>query len=141
MYLMPYNSFDLFDDFRSPFDDFFKSMDNKSIVQVMQTDIKEKDGNYELIVDVPGINKEDIKIELKNGYLNISAVTNKSVEEKDEKENYIRKERYSGNYSRSFYVGEELKTEDVKAKFENGTLTLTFPKVEKEKQQNFIEIQ
>ena len=138
---MPYNSFDLFDDFRSPFDDFFKSMDNKSIVQVMQTDIKEKDGNYELIVDVPGINKEDIKIELKNGYLNISAVTNKSVEEKDEKENYIRKERYSGNYSRSFYVGEELKTEDVKAKFENGTLTLTFPKVEKEKQQNFIEIQ
>lgn len=139
MYMIPYNS--LFDDFTSPFDEFWNSTESKTLNKTMQTDIKEIGDNYELIMDIPGVKKEDIKVELKNGYLNISAVSNKSVEEKDENQNYIRKERFSGSYSRSFYVGDKITTQDISGKFENGTLKLIFPKEKKQNTNSFIEIQ
>ena len=95
----------------------------------MKTDVKEKDGNYIIEIDVPGYNKEDIQIELENGYLTVTAKANTKVDE--EKEGYIYKERFVGECSRSFYTGEDVKEEDIKASFKNGTLTLTFPKEDK----------
>lgn len=104
---------------------------------IMSTDIKEEDDQYEMIIDLPGFKKEDIKAELERGYLTISA---KKGLEKDEAESeearkegkYIRRERFQGEYSRSFYVGEYLKQEDISAKFKHGLLTLTFPKKQTE---------
>jgi HSP20 family molecular chaperone IbpA len=93
----------------------------------MRTDISEKDGNYLLNVALPGYKKEDIKLSLKNGNLIIEAGRNETNEEKDAKGNIIRQERYSGSASRSFYVGENIKEEDIKASFENGELHLTVP--------------
>ena len=109
----------------------------------MSTDIVEEDGNIKLIMDLPGVSKEDIRIKLEEGNLVITASNDVSKEEKSSNGNYIRKERQSGRYSRSFYVGENITQEDIKAKFDNGTLTLTFPK-EKQKEepkQNFISIE
>ncbi len=116
------NEFDLFDDmFMDPF---FERKESR----LMKTDIREKGNNYIIDVDLPGYEKEDIDIEMENGYLKITAKTNKSVDESDEEEKYIHKERYYGECSRSFYVGENLKEEDIKASFKNGILSLTFPK-------------
>ena len=120
----------LFDDL---LDDFAKETKRAaqnivSVTGVMKTDIKEKDDCFELMIDLPGFAKEDVKAELKEGYLNISAERNSSEEEKDEEGRFIRRERYSGTCSRSFYVGDDLKQEDIKAKFENGILMLTVPK-------------
>ncbi len=97
---------------------------------LMQTDVEELEKEYQVIMNLPGFAKEDVKGELKDGYLTITATTNTSNDEKDKKGQYIRRERYSGTCSRSFYVGEDIKQEDIKAKFENGTLKLTIPKVE-----------
>ena len=94
----------------------------------MKTDIQEKDNNYVLDMDLPGYEKEDIKAQLKDGYLTITAQKNTSNDDKDEKGNYIRRERYCGKCSRSFYVGDGIKEEDIKANFKNGILQLTFPK-------------
>ena len=99
-----------------------------SVTGVMKTDIVEKEDSFELMIDLPGFTKEDVKAELKEGYLNIQAERNTSSEEKDEEGKFIRRERYSGTCSRSFYVGDDLKQEDIKAKFENGILKLTVPK-------------
>lgn len=96
----------------------------------MKTDIRETDGSFELDIDMPGFNKEDLKAELKEGYLTISASTNKDNGEKDENGRYIRRERYVGSCSRSFYVGEDIKQDDIKAKFENGILKISVPKKE-----------
>ena len=96
----------------------------------MKTDIKETDTAYELAIDLPGVKKEDVKAELKDGYLNIGVSSSKSNDEKDEKGNYIRRERYTGSYSRSFYVGDGVTQDEVKAKFDNGVLKLTVPKKE-----------
>ena len=101
-----------------------------SNAEMMKTDIKDHDDHYEIIMNLPGIRKEDVKAELKDGYLTINASSNANNDEKDQKGRYIRKERYSGSCCRSFYVGDEVTQEDVKAKFENGTLTLTVPKKE-----------
>jgi len=106
-----------------------KKLYGKHAAQLMKTDIHENDNNYELDIDLPGFKKEDINISLENGYLVIEA--GKSLE-KEKKGKAIRKERYEGSMQRSFYVGEELKEEDVKAKFEDGVLKLTVPKKEKE---------
>ena len=115
------NDFDLFDEI---FDDpFFSRIDTK----LMRTDIKEKKDSYVVNVDLPGYEKEDIKIEINNGYLTVTAERTNSDEEKEEGR-YIRKERYSGQCSRSFYVGDNVKDTDVKASFKNGILTLEFPK-------------
>ena len=97
---------------------------------LMTTDIKEKDGNYEISMNLPGFKKEDIHAELKDGYLTISASTQSNNDEKDEEGRYIRKERYSGSCSRSFYVGDGIQETDIKAKFEDGVLKLDIPKVE-----------
>ena len=98
--------------------------------RMMRTDVKETDNSYELDIDMPGVDKGDVKAELKNGYLTISASANKNNDEKDKDGKYIRKERYSGSCSRSFYVGDAVKQDEVKAKFENGTLKVTIPKKE-----------
>ena len=95
---------------------------------VMKTDVKEVEGNYELAIDLPGYRKEDLQVELKDGYLTVSANTNKEENEKDEEGRYVRRERYTGVCKRTFYVGEALEQEDIKAAFENGVLTLVFPK-------------
>ena len=97
---------------------------------MMKTDIKDTDQGYELIMSLPGVKKEDVRAELKDGYLTISAATNSSRDEKDQEGRYIRRERYSGSCSRSFYVGDQMTEADIKAKFENGTLTLMVPKKE-----------
>lgn len=125
------------------FDDLFNApFFTRNEPNMMKTDIKEHDAGYELTVDLPGIKKEDIKAELNDGYLTITAENNSSKEEKDEKGKYIRRERYTGSYSRSFYVGDGVTEQDIKAKFENGTLTLAIPKKEvlPEKQNKYIAI-
>lgn len=124
------NNFDLFDEMFN--DPFFEKGYSKKEVSLMKTDIKEKDGNYILEIDIPGYNKEDIKIELENGYLTVAAAKEEKVDEEDKKSHYIHKERFYGSCSRSYYVGDDVKEEDVKATFKNGILTLAFPK-EKEK--------
>ena len=96
----------------------------------MRTDVKEKDGSYELDIDLPGYNKEDVRAELENGYLTISASTKNDKDEKDENGKYIRRERFYGHCSRSFYVGDAVTQEEIKAKFENGILKLSIPKKE-----------
>ena len=125
------------------FDDLFNTpFFTRSEANMMKTDIKEHDSGYELTVDLPGVKKEDIKAELNDGYLTITAENNTSKDEKDENGKYICRERYSGSYSRSFYVGDAVTEEDIKAKFENGTLTLDIPKKEAlpEKQNKYIAI-
>ena len=102
----------------------------KNTANVMKTDIKENDKGYELDVDLPGYKKEDVKAELKDGYPTISASNDNTKEEKDEDGKYIRKERYTGAVSRSFYVGKYVTEEDIHAKFENGILKLSVPKVD-----------
>lgn len=97
---------------------------------LMKTDIRDTDQGYEVTMNLPGMKKEDVKAELKDGYLTIRAASDSSKEEKDENGRYIRRERYTGSCSRSFYVGEAVKEEDIKARFEDGTLKLLIPKKE-----------
>ena len=112
----------IFDDlFNAPF--FTRSEQN-----MMKTDIKEHDTGYELIIDLPGVKKENIKAELNDGYLTVSAESSASKDEKDAKGKYICRERYSGSYSRSFYVGDGIQAKDVNAKFEDGILKVSVPK-------------
>lgn len=106
------NTFDLFSDTSS------------STSGLLRTDIKEKDGMYEIEMEMPGIKKEDIQIELSQGNLKISATRKQDSEESGK---YVRKERFVGTISRSFYLGDGYKQEDVKAKFKNGILCLTLP--------------
>ena len=95
---------------------------------LMKTDIKEMKDGYELEIDLPGFKKDEITAELKDGYLTVSAAKGLDKDEEDKKGHYIRQERYSGAMSRTFYVGEDVKQEDIKAKFENGILSLSVPK-------------
>lgn len=128
------NEFDLFEDmFNDPFWGDRKGPSHGQAPRLMNTDIREKDGNYLIEIDLPGYDKENISIELENGYLNVSAKVDRNNEEKDEKENFIHRERFYGECSRSFYVGDSIKEEDVKAAFKNGTLTLTVPKEEQKR--------
>ena len=116
----------LFDNFM---DDMFPESGRKTfktMPSIMRTDIKETEDQYVLSVELPGFNKEDVKLSLKDGYLNISATAQNEEEEKDGK--FLRRERYTGAMTRSFYVGEDITEEDVKAKFGNGVLTLALPK-------------
>ena len=119
---------DFFGDFTRP----FKSVARYSTptTNVMRTDIRESDTGYELDIDLPGYKKDDVKAELKEGYLTISAETKQNNDEQDENGRYIRRERYYGTCSRSFYVGEEVTQEDIKARFEDGILKLQVPKKE-----------
>ena len=101
----------------------------KNASRIMKTDIRETDTSYELDVDLPGFKKEDIQAHLKDGYLTITAQKGLERDQKEEKTGrYIRRERYSGSCSRSFYVGEHIREEDIDAKFENGILQISVPK-------------
>ncbi len=101
--------------------------------RVMKTDVHELDNGYELDVDLPGFKKEDISISLENGYMAISATKAVNNDEKDEKGKLIRKERYSGSMQRSFYIGEDIQEDDIKAKFEDGVLKISVPKEDESK--------
>ncbi len=121
------NEFDLLEDmFR--IDPFFSEEGSK----VMKTDIREKDDKFMLTIDLPGYEKEDIKVSIEDGYLSVYAKTNAEREEK-EKGKFVRKERYFGECSRSFYVGDNITEEDIKATFKNGTLNIEIPKKEEVK--------
>ena len=130
------NLMDVFNDFDR---DFFRGFGRpehmlygKNAPRMMKTDVKETETGYELDVDLPGFKKDEIRLDLENGYLTIS--TEKSLENKEEKKGKVlRQERYSGTMSRSFYVGDSLTEEDIKARYENGVLNLTIPKKEARK--------
>ena len=98
-------------------------------VNAMSTDIKENADSYIIEMELPGFSKDDIHAQLKDGYLTVYAA--RKEEKEDKKENYIRKERYSGHYERSFYVGKQVTQEDILAKFKDGILTMDVPKAEK----------
>ena len=124
----------LFDDdwMDFPFDRDFWGRKNllygKNANKIMKTDIREHDGGYELDVDLPGFKKDEINVELENGYLTISAAKGLDKDEQDKKGKYIRRERYAGAMQRSFYVGDEVTQEDIKARFEDGILRVSIPK-------------
>jgi len=118
--------------FDDVFDDMFQHPFFSQTNTVMKTDIHEMDGNYVLDVELPGYKKEDVNLQLKNGYLTLSASISKDNEEKDDKGTLIRSERYRGNASRSYYVGEDVKPEDIKANFADGILKITVAKKEAE---------
>lgn len=120
---------DWMDDFSFP--DIDKALYGKHAKNMMKTDVKETDNGYELAIDLPGFQKDEIQLELNNGYLTISASKGLDKDEKDENDKYIRRERYAGSMSRSFYVGEHLTEQDIHAKYDNGILMLDFPKEEK----------
>lgn len=121
------DDFDIWSDmFRDPF---FSNTEG----EIMKTDIKEKGDKYEIDMDLPGYEKDNIKIEIDDGYLVVSANVDTNKEEK-EKGKFVRKERYVGSCSRSFYIGEDIENEDIKASFKNGTLRIEVPKKE-EKQE------
>ena len=127
----------LFDDFDNlmnfSFPDVDKTLYGKHAKNMMKTDVKDAGDHYELDIDMPGFDKKDIKAELKDGYMTISATTDKNNDEKDKDGKYIRRERYYGSCSRSFYVGENVEESDIKARFENGILKLSVPKSEDKK--------
>ena len=124
----------LFDDdwMNFPFDQDFWGKKNplygKHAKNMMKTDIREHDEGYEVDIDLPGFKKDEISIELEIVYLTVSAAKGIDKDEEDKKGKYIRKERYAGAMQRSFYVGENLTDEDIKAKYENGILRLSVPK-------------
>ena len=128
--MMPRNNFgfDLFDEmFKDPF---FSRRENQNAV--MKTDIREKDGDYLMDIDLPGFSKDDISAELHDGYMTVTAKKEENNDEKDDKGNYIHRERYSGSCSRRFYVG-DISEADIKASFKDGTLHLEIPKEEPKK--------
>ena len=116
----------LFDSF---FNDFAK-VGRTEVPKVMKTDIREDEKGFELDIELPGCRREDVSAELKDGYLTIAGKTSSSSDEKDDSGRFIRRERYQGSCSRSFFVGDELEQEDIKAKFENGILKVFVPKKE-----------
>jgi len=124
------NSFDLFDDF---FNDDFLSRKERNL---MKTDIKEHKNKYTVEVDLPGFSKENINLSLNNGYLNIHATVEKKDDKKDDKEDegkFLHRERFYGECSRSFYVGDEIEEKDIQAEFKNGILSIDIPKKEETK--------
>ena len=112
--------------FRSPF--MSGNSDTSGTTKVMKTDIKELEKGYVLDVELPGFSKENIQAELKDGYLTITATRNSETEDKAEDGKFLRRERFQGTCKRSFYVGEYLHEEDIKAEFKDGVLMLSFPK-------------
>ena len=131
------NEFNFLEDmFKDPF---FTEHENK----IMRTDIREKDNKYLIDIDLPGYEKDNIKISVEDGYLTVQATIDSNEEEK-EKGKFVRRERYMGSCSRSFYVGEDIKSEDIKASFKKGILKLEVPKMDKKKElpdKKYIEIE
>ena len=108
-----------------------KELYGKHAKNMMKTDVKETEEGYEVAIDLPGFKKDEVKIHLDNGYLTIAAAKGLDKDEQDKKGKYIRRERYAGSMSRSFYVGEGVKQSDVQAKYEDGILRLDIPKPDK----------
>ncbi|HIY01235.1 MAG TPA: Hsp20/alpha crystallin family protein [Candidatus Blautia faecipullorum] len=139
----------LFDDdwMNFPFDrDFWEKKNplyGKNAQNMMKTDIREKDGSYELDVDLPGFKKDEIKVQLKDGYLTLSAAKGLNKDQQDEKGNYIRRERYAGAMQRSFYVGDAVAQDEIHAKYEDGILKVSIPKKDPKKieQSGYISIE
>ena len=124
------------DFFEDVFDDpFFERKE----IKLMKTDIKEEDGNVVVEIDLPGYEKDDIKVDLEDGYLTVKAEKNEKKED-EKKGKYIRRERFMGMCSRSYYVGNSVRHEDIKANFKNGILTLTYPKNAEIEGKRYIEI-
>lgn len=126
---------DLFDEMMDfPFEDDFFGKRNplygKKAKNMMKTDVKEHETGYEVDIDLPGFKKDELNLDLTDGYLTISASKGLDKDEEDKKGKYIRKERYVGSMSRSFYVGDGITEDDIKAKYENGILKLSIPKKE-----------
>lgn len=132
--------FDDLMDFRFPTEEEFFGKRNplfgKHGKNLMKTDIREKDGSYELDIDLPGFKKDEVKAKLENGFLTISAEKGLDRDQKNNEGRFIRQERYAGAMSRSFYVGDSVKQEDITAKFEDGILRLSVPKQEMKKLEN-----
>ena len=125
----------LFDDFFNDFDMFpgwsgRNPLYGKHARNMMKTDVREKDNSYELDIDLPGFKKDEIQAQISDGYLTISASKGLDKDQKDDKGRYIRRERYCGECSRSFYIGDGITEKDVSAKFEDGILKLSIPKKE-----------
>lgn len=140
------------------FDDFFNDLQRparplapaqphnffRGNANLMRTDVKEDEKAFTVEVELPGYNKEDVKVELKDGCLKITGEKTEDTEENTEAGKYIRRERFFGSCSRSFYIGEDVTKEDIKAKFDNGVLSITVPKLEKKpeiEQNHFIAIE
>ena len=117
----------------------------KHAKNLMKTDVKETGDHYEVDIDLPGFQKDEISVELQNGYLTIQAVRSHSNDEKDKEGRYLRRETFSGTCARSFYVGDAVKKEDIHAKFEDGILHITLPAPQQQKalpvNPNLIEIE
>ena len=122
----------LFDDFDRWMDTSFRDVDKalygKHAKNMMKTDVKETEKGYEVDIDLPGFKKDEIQLELNDGYLTISAEKGLDKDEENEKKHYLRRERYAGGMSRSFYVGEGVTEKDIHAKYEYGILKLSIPK-------------
>ena len=134
----------LFDDWMNfSFSDIDKALYGKRANNVMKTDVKETESGYEVDIDLPGFKKDEVSASLENGYLTISAAKGLDKDEQDKKGKYIRKERYAGSMSRSFYVGEGVDQNDIHAKFEDGILRLSVPKENKKavEQNKYIAIE
>ena len=125
------------------FPDIDKALYGKHAQNVMKTDVKETDNGYEIDIDLPGFKKDEINAKLENGYLTISASKGLDKEETKKEGRYIRKERYAGAMSRSFYVGDDVAQEEISAKFEDGILRLAVPQKDKKEIENnkFISIE
>lgn len=119
-------TYDLFDDLFN--DPFFSTSLDRANAYMMKTDIQDNGTEYLLDVELPGYKKADIRAELKDGYLTISATKDETKEKKGKKHKFIRKERFTASCKRSFYVGDNMKQEEIKASFENGVLKIRFPK-------------
>ena len=129
-----------FDDWFDDFMPMFSRREMKEFNSIMKTDVKETEKNYILDVDLPGFKKEDVNLNLENGYLTISAKREHKVDNEDRKENFVRRERSFGQFSRSFYVG-DVEQDEIEAHLENGILTIKLPKEEEKKaKSNRIEI-
>ena len=121
----------------SGFADMNRRLYGKHAKSMMKTDVKEIEGGYQVAVEMPGFDKSEISVELDKGYLTITASKDYNKDEQDEDDKYIRRERYAGTMQRSFYVGDSLQQEDIKARYENGILKLEVPKEDTQKiQQN-----
>ncbi len=134
----------LFDDWMDfSFPNYDKAVYGGGTQNIMRTDVKETEQGYEVDIELPGFRKEDVKAELKDGYLTIHAMKDVDNSQKDDNGKYIRRERYSGSVSRQFFVGNDVTQEDIHAKFDNGILRLTLPKQEQQKavKNNYIAIE
>ena len=117
-----------FDDFDKEFNRMMRPLYGKHAQNMMKTDVRETDNSYELDIDLPGFKKDEIKVELDNGYLSISAAKGLDKDEEKKDGKYIRRERYAGAMNRTFYVGDNLTQQDIQAKFEDGILKISVPK-------------